>query len=133
MDSTPTLEAAPPPVVAPPENTAAPDVSAPPGVPTVAGSIVPIDEVDAPSVTLSRQLPIYSLQARVLRIQGTVTLRILINERGTVDDVVVVSGVEGADLNDSAVKAARHWTYQPATKRGVPVSVWKVESLAFKL
>ena len=64
---------------------------------------------------------------------GTVVVKLLINSKGTVDDVVLVYGIAGSDVNDAAVEAARHWTYRPAVKDGVPVSVWKTESLAFKL
>jgi TonB family protein len=60
-------------------------------------------------------------------------LKVLVNEHGTVDQVVVVSGVTGADLNDAAVKAARQWTYRPATKDGVPVKVWTTEQVTFKI
>jgi TonB family protein len=60
-------------------------------------------------------------------------MKVLVNERGTVDDVVLVQGVSGADLNDSAMRAAKSWTYRPATKAGVPVKAWKVEQVTFKL
>jgi TonB family protein len=56
-----------------------------------------------------------------------------VNERGTVDQVVLVTGVPGADVNDDAIRAARSWTYRPATKNGVPVKVWKSEQIVFKL
>ena len=100
---------------------------------TAAGSLVPLEAVDTPPVSLSRRLPIYSLQARQLHVHGTVVVKLLINSKGTVDDVVLVYGIAGSDVNDAAVEAARHWTYRPAVKDGVPVSVWKTESLAFKL
>jgi TonB family protein len=103
-------------------------------VPTIApGTLVDAAEVDTPPVSLSRKLPIYSLQARQMRLQGTVVMRVLVNERGTVDEVVLVEGVNGADLNNSAMRAARSWTYRPAMKDGVPVKVWKNEQIAFKI
>ena len=37
------------------------------------------------------------------------------------------------DLNDAALRAARTWTYSPATKDGVPVKVWKQEKINFTL
>jgi TonB family protein len=97
------------------------------------GTLVSLDEVDAPPVVLSRKLPTYSRIARERRISGTVVMNVLINERGTVDEVVLVTGVVGADVNDSAIRAAKTWTYHPATKTGVPVKVWKTEQLIFKL
>jgi protein TonB len=73
------------------------------------------------------------MQARQMKLQGTVVLKVLVDERGVVEQVVVVSGIAGADLNDSAVKAARQWTYRPATKDGVPVKVWTTEQVTFKI
>jgi protein TonB len=98
-----------------------------------AGTLVDAAELDTAPVSLSRKLPVYSMQARQLRIQGTVIMKVLVNERGTVDDVVLVEGVPGADLNSSALKSAKSWTYRPATKSGVPVKVWKVEQVTFKM
>ncbi len=97
------------------------------------GTLVSLDEVDAPPVALSRGLPTYSKLARDRRISGTVVMNVLINEDGTVNEVVLVTGVSGADVNDSAIRAAKSWTYHPATKGGVPVKVWKTEQVVFKL
>ena len=68
-----------------------------------------------------------------MRIQGTVVLKVLVNELGTVDQVVVQSGIDGAGLNDATVRAARQWTYRPAMKDGVPVKVWTIERVTFKI
>ena len=106
----------------------------PPSAPTVApGTLLSIEEVDTAPVSLSRKVPAYSMLARQMRLQGTVVLNVLVNENGTVDDVVIVKGISGADLNDATVKAAKAWTYRPATKDGVAVKVWKTEQVAFKL
>ena len=96
------------------------------------GTLVALDEADVMPVVLQRRLPTYSLQARQMRLTGTVAMNLLVNEFGTVDQVVLVSGVPGADLNDSAMRAAKSWTYRPATKQGVPVKVWKSEQIVFK-
>jgi TonB family protein len=110
--------------------SASPDLEKPRIAP---GTMMPIDEVDTLPVNLSRTLPVYSLRAKQMRVQGTVVLNVLINDKGTVDDVVVAQGVPGADVNESAVKAAKQWTYRPATKGGIAVKVWKSEFLTFKL
>jgi TonB family protein len=67
-----------------------------------------------------------------MRLSGAVVMNVLVNERGTVDQVVLVTGVPGADVNDDAIRAAQSWTYRPATKNGVPVKVWKSEQIVFK-
>jgi protein TonB len=111
-----------------------PDASAQHVVASIApGTLVSADELDTSPVSLSRKLPTYSLQARRMRAEGTVVIKVLVNERGTVDEVVLVNGAPGADLNESAMRAARSWTYRPATKGGVAVKVWKIEQVAFKL
>ena len=97
------------------------------------GTLIPIDTADTLPVSLIQRPPFYSLQARQLRLSGAVVMNVLVNERGTVDQVVLVTGVAGGDVNDAAVRAAGSWTYKPATKNGVPVKVWKSERIVFKL
>jgi TonB family protein len=115
------------------ETIAAPAAVPAPRPTTQAGSLVDLAEVDSPPASLTRKLPVYSMQARQMRLQGTVVLKVLVNEHGTVEQVVVVNGIAGADLNEAAVKAARQWTYRPATKDGVPVKVWTTEQVTFKI
>jgi TonB family protein len=110
------------------------DVAAPPpAARTTPGALIPIDTADTLPVALSHQAPAFSLQARQLRLSGKVVMNVLVNERGTVDQVVLVSGVSGAGVNDAAMRAAESWTYRPATKDGVPVKVWKSEQIDLKL
>ena len=54
------------------------------------------------------------------------------DETGKVADVQVIQGIPNSDLNDAAAQAARGWSYQPATKEGVPVKVWKFEKINFE-
>ena len=96
------------------------------------GALIPIDVADTMPVSLKHKAPVYSAAAKQLGLSGTVTMNLLINDRGTVDQVVLVSGVPGADLNDAAIAAANAWTYRPATKNGVPVKVWRSEQVVFK-
>jgi len=103
-----------------------------PAAKIAAGTLVPIDEADVVPVSLQHKPPAYPLQARQLRLAGTVAMNVLVNEFGTVDQVVLVSGVPGGDLNESAMRAAREWTYRPAMKQGVPVKVWTSEQVVFK-
>jgi len=97
------------------------------------GALIPIDVADTMPVSLVHRAPVYSLAAKQLRLSGTVIMNVLVNDRGTVDQVVLVTGVPGADVNDAAMRAAKSWTYRPATKNGVPVKVWKSEQVVLKL
>ena len=56
--------------------------------------------------------------ARRLRLPSEID--VIINERGTVDNVVVTRSVNPA-YDAAVVAAARAWRYQPATKDGVPI------------
>ena len=56
--------------------------------------------------------------ARRLRLPSEID--VLINEHGTVDNVVVTRSVNAA-YDAAVVAAARAWRYEPATKDGVPI------------
>ena len=43
----------------------------------------------------------------------------------------VARGISDSDLNAAAAQAARGWVYQPATRGGVAVKVWKFEKITF--
>lgn len=96
------------------------------------GALMNLDEVDSAPVTVKRDAPAYTARARQLRQRGSVFLNILVDETGKVSDVQVIQGIPGSDLNESAERAARSWTYEPALKDGVPVKVWKFEKLRFE-
>jgi TonB family protein len=96
------------------------------------GTLMAVDDVDAMPESLMRKPPTYSLRAREMKLSGTIVMNVLVNEHGTVDQVVLVTGIPGADLNESAIRAAKSWTYRPATKNQVPVKVWKSEQVVFK-
>ena len=139
-ETTNTESARPEPVAVPsaPETTVAgveevPDSAAAPAVTTIApGTLIPIDVADTMPVPLKRKAPAYSAEAKQLRLSGTVTMNVLVSDRGTVDQVVLVSGIPGANVNEAAMAAAKTWTYRPATKNGVPVKVWRSEQVAVK-
>jgi TonB family protein len=96
------------------------------------GKLIPIDEADTLPVPLTHRSPFYSTEAIQMRVSGTVSMNVLINDHGTVDQVVLVTGVAGGDVNDAAIRAAKSWTYRPATKSGVPVKVWRSEQVVVK-
>jgi outer membrane biosynthesis protein TonB len=59
-------------------------------------------------------------------------MNVLINDRGTVDQVVLVTGTPGDDATEAAIRAAKSWTYRPATKNGLAVKVWKSEQVVVR-
>lgn len=64
---------------------------------------------------------------------GTTVLKFGINEQGTVDWVRVERSSTIKALDDKAMAAVRGWTFQPATKDGVPVPVETNAEVNFKL
>lgn len=96
------------------------------------GQLIPLAEVDTKPRSVERALPAYPALARRMRKQGRVTLEVLVDETGNVAEVQVADGVDRL-LDDAARRAARRWTYAPAIKDGVPVRVWIVEDVHFRL
>jgi TonB family protein len=56
----------------------------------------------------------------VRRLNRPAAINVVINERGTVDDVIVTPSVTAA-YDALIVAAARTWRYKPAVKGGVPI------------
>jgi serine/threonine-protein kinase len=68
------------------------------------------------------------------RVEGTIELNALIDEKGRVAEVKVVRDVERkSDLSHAAVQNVKERRYRPATKDGVPVKVWISVNVQFKL
>ena len=63
--------------------------------------------------------------------RGTVVLRVLVNERGTVSRVLVDKGLPGSPLEAAAVAAVLRWRYEPALDRDQPVEAWVTTSFEF--
>ena len=85
-------------------------------------------------VSIGRTKPDYPSDARGKRLEGRVTLSLLVCRDGRVHDVVRVTGVPWArSLDESAERAARQWTFRPAVKDGRPVASWMVHSVGFEL
>jgi TonB family protein len=86
------------------------------------GTLVALDGSVSPPVNISGDAPPYPDEARRMNLVGTVTVEMIVNERGEPADVRVV-GSAGEILDRAVVNAVRTWRYEPATKRGVKVKV----------
>ena len=69
--------------------------------------------------------PSYTSEGRQANVEGVVKLEVTVDESGRVTAVRVLKGL-GFGLDESAMAAARQWTFKPATKCGKPVS-WVVK------
>jgi protein TonB len=66
--------------------------------------------------------PDYTADAKKNKIEGAVTLLIVVDKKGDVVDAKVVKGL-GHGLDENAVIAVKEWKYKPAEKDGEPVTV----------
>jgi TonB family protein len=128
----------PPPVAAAqPAPVETPAQPAPrPAQPAVAqvkeGDLVPIGTPGLISPKLDKLFKApYPNQARMSKVEGTVTVQVLVSETGTAVDAKVLRGVP--QLNDAALEMARRSTFRPATKDGVRVRSYYNMTIPFKL
>lgn len=85
-----------------------------------------------PAEILSKPTPIYTQEARSMRIEGEVLLEAVLEASGTLHVVRVVRGL-GHGLDDNAVKAAEQIHFKPAMKDGQPADSTVVLHIIFQL
>jgi protein TonB len=83
-------------------------------------------------VQLTGQAPRYTKVALHARVEGTVILKAVIDERGRVSNVHVLSGLP-MGLDQAAVDTVQDWTFEPAKLAGRPVKVFYTLTLKFQL
>ncbi len=77
--------------------------------------------------------PVYTDEARHVKMQGTVTLRVLVSTDGRASEIRVVRGV-GYGLEERAVQTVRGWKFTPARDAARrPVAVWVTIEAVFRL
>jgi periplasmic protein TonB len=77
--------------------------------------------------------PAYSDEARKAKMQGLVTMRVLVGADGRVRDVQVTRGI-GLGLDENAVRAVRAWQFIPARDGARrPVATWVTIETVFRL
>ena len=79
---------------------------------------------------LSSVIPIFPAAAPQSHIQGDVVVQTVIDERGRVTDMQIVSGPRL--LRQAALDALRHWRYEPETLNGAPISVQMLVTIRFR-
>jgi TonB family protein len=85
-----------------------------------------------PAEILSKPTPIYTQEARNLKIEGEVLLEVVLEASGSLHIVRVVRGL-GHGLDDNAVKAAEQIRFKPATRDGQPADSTVVLHIIFQL
>jgi periplasmic protein TonB len=66
----------------------------------------------------------YTKEAMDARIEGTVTMSVIVRDDGKVGEVTVTQSLDKQyGLDDAAVNAVKQWEFRPGTKAGKPVAV----------
>lgn len=76
--------------------------------------------------------PVYTEEARKLKLEGEVLLEVLFSSDGTLHVNRVVSGL-GHGLDEAAIAAANHMRFKPATRMGQPVDSTAVVHVMFQM
>jgi len=87
---------------------------------TPSSSTAPQEAKTTPPVLLSHAEPEYTPEARQLKIQGDVVLRVTITTSGTMVVHSVIRGL-GHGLDENAMRSATTYKFRPATQNGQPV------------
>lgn len=80
------------------------------------------NQVTQPRI-LSKVEPQYSEEARKNKLQGSISLSIVIDTSGMPTQIAVLRPL-GMGLDEEAVKAVSQWRFAPGTKNGAPVPVY---------
>ncbi|MEJ2730902.1 MAG: energy transducer TonB, partial [Deltaproteobacteria bacterium] len=77
--------------------------------------------------------PLYPLKARRLGYEGIVMLKVLIDENGRVDDLMVLESSGHRVLDRAALSAVKKWLFEPGTEGGVKKKMWVKIPIRFDL
>lgn len=83
--------------------------------------------------TSSRVEPIYPPASRRAGEEGTVRIRVLVDERGRPSQVQVAKSSGFSKLDEAAMTAVRKWKFVAATDGTRPVTAWTQVAVTFRL
>jgi TonB family protein len=81
---------------------------------------------------VSQPDPRYPPAARRLNRAATVDIKVLVDERGRVQDAELLGAKAGFGFDESALDSAKRAVFQPATKDGIRVKMWRTVRVNFK-
>jgi TonB family protein len=85
-----------------------------------------------PMIVLDKPRPQYTAEARLLKIEGDVTLKVRFSADGHIQILGVENGL-GHGLNEEAARAVEHIRYKPAMQNGQPVDQVSLIHITFQL
>jgi TonB family protein len=89
------------------------------------------DGVTPPSI-ISKVEPEYSEAGRAAKLNGSVTLSLVVNTDGTAEDIRIVKSL-GMGLDEKAIEALQRWRFKPGMNNGVPVKVRMQVDFSFRM
>jgi protein TonB len=107
-----------------------------PPAPLEVAPVAPVQSapVEVTLAYVSAPAPVYPRVAVAGRMQGTVTLRVLVDESGKPVEVVIESSSGHAVLDKAARdQVLAKWRFQPAQANGQPVKAWARIPVSFDL
>jgi TonB family protein len=99
--------------------------------PAIDQAVAITDEITPPRLSEVAS-PNYTAEAKKKKIEGVVTLAIVVDKKGDVVDAKVVKGL-GYGLDENAIIAVKEWKYKPGEKDGEPVAVKMEATVDFYL
>ena len=115
-----------------------PEAAANPAATKASGPLVigaskgrPVKISSADGLLVKKVAPEYPLEAKIVRLEGTVVLRTVIDKTGEVSSVNALSGPPV--LESAAVEAVKQWQYRPFSMNGQPVEVETTVEIVFAL
>ncbi len=92
---------------------------------------IKISDCEVPPRLKSKISPIYPEEAKKAKIEGSVVIRIFINEKGVVTKTSIKEGIP--ELNNAAIEAVKKAKFSPAKHKGKKVGIWVPMKINFKL
>jgi protein TonB len=87
---------------------------------------------DVPNATYRPPLE-YPSYARQRGLNGEVWLKLLIDARGDVEKVAIISSTPEGVFDQTALDSVKQWSFDPAKYKGKPVKVWVKQKISFNL
>jgi TonB family protein len=91
----------------------------------------PAPDIQRP-VPVKKTEPLYTEEARLAGVEGTVLVSAQLDEKGRLSDMKVVKGL-GYGLDENAIDCVRQWQFRPAMRNGEPVPTKVFIGVNFRL
>ena len=77
--------------------------------------------------------PVYPPRCLRMGVEGLVKVKVLVGEDGVPQEITLATSSGESALDEAAMEAVHSWLFVPAMRNGVPVRVWAVVPIEFKL